>query len=265
MRCIICKQASTSSRSVEHIIPESLGNTDHVLPPGVVCDGCNNYIARKIEKPLLDSVYFRERRFKADLPNKKKRIPSLDGVHMQSLTHIQLFKNFKDSAISIGAAPNADEAPWVHSLLNQKSGTLILPIGIKPDDYIVSRFIAKVGLEVLAFRLLNVPGGLDEIIDEPKIEKLRQYIRMGSPGKIWPYSFRSIYAPESIFHSGSESYEVLHEFDILKTMQNEFYIVVVIFGYEYALNLGGREIDGYKRWLHTNKGKSPLYTGKNAK
>ncbi len=36
MRCIFCKTDSDSSRSVEHIIPESLGNTDYVLPPGCV-------------------------------------------------------------------------------------------------------------------------------------------------------------------------------------------------------------------------------------
>lgn len=42
MRCIFCKRNSNSSRSVEYIIPESLGNEEHVPPPGVVCDACNN-------------------------------------------------------------------------------------------------------------------------------------------------------------------------------------------------------------------------------
>ncbi len=183
---------------------------------------------------------------------------------MQPLTHIQLFKNFGDPAIGIGASPNVDESRWVHSLVKQKSGTLIFPMSKMPDDYIVSRFIAKVGLEVLAFRLLNVPGGLDEITEKPEIDELRQYIRRGSPGNVWPYSFRPIYAPDFVIQSGLKAYKVLHEFDILITTKNEFYIVIAIFGNEYALNLGGREIGGYKRWLRTNHGKSPLYTGKNA-
>ena len=58
MRCVFCKADSSQSRSVEHIIPESLGNTAHTLPRCVVCDQCNGYFARKIEKPVLDSGMF---------------------------------------------------------------------------------------------------------------------------------------------------------------------------------------------------------------
>lgn len=52
VRCIFCKQNSEGSRSVEHIIPESIGNTRHILPRGTVCDRCNNYFSRKVEGPL---------------------------------------------------------------------------------------------------------------------------------------------------------------------------------------------------------------------
>ena len=60
---------------MEHIVPESLGNTDHVLPRGMVCDGCNQYFALKIEKPVLDSGIFRLLRSRMEVPNKKNRIP----------------------------------------------------------------------------------------------------------------------------------------------------------------------------------------------
>jgi hypothetical protein len=56
MRCIFCKNDSSNSKSVEHIIPESLGNTTRTLPKGVVCDTCNNYFARKVEKPFLEAL-----------------------------------------------------------------------------------------------------------------------------------------------------------------------------------------------------------------
>lgn len=62
MRCIFCERDSSTSRSIEHIIPESLGNHEHVLERGVVCDGCNNYLARKIEEPVLSSGYFKNLR-----------------------------------------------------------------------------------------------------------------------------------------------------------------------------------------------------------
>ncbi len=263
MHCIFCKKDSSTSRSVEHIIPESIGNIDHILPVGTVCDSCNNYIGREVEKPFLDSLYIKERRFYAGLSNKEKRIPPIEGIHLQSLTPIQLIKSPAGQQICVGAAPNVDETRWVKSLLNKQSGSLIIPVGTKPEDYVISRFIAKVGLEVLAHRILNVPGGLSEIIDKPELDELRRYVRWGSHITDWPYSFRSLYSQDTKFYDGNENYEILHEFDILITDQSKYYIVVVIFGDEYALNLGGPEIDGYYRWLRMNDNSSPLYSGKN--
>ena len=76
MRCIFCKHDSSTSVSVEHIVPESLGNIDHVLPVGVVCDGCNQYFARKVERQLLESPIFRLLRANMAIPNKRGRIPA---------------------------------------------------------------------------------------------------------------------------------------------------------------------------------------------
>ena len=50
MECIFCHKDSSPSKSIEHLIPESLGNKHHVLPTGYVCDECNHYFAIKIEK-----------------------------------------------------------------------------------------------------------------------------------------------------------------------------------------------------------------------
>ena len=58
MQCIFCHKDSSTSKSVEHIIPESLGNKHHYLPKGYVCDECNHYFAIKIEKELLTQPYF---------------------------------------------------------------------------------------------------------------------------------------------------------------------------------------------------------------
>ena len=48
MICIFCHKDSSTAKSVEHIIPESLGNKHHYLPKGYVCDECNHYFAIKI-------------------------------------------------------------------------------------------------------------------------------------------------------------------------------------------------------------------------
>ncbi len=73
MNCIFRKGDSGGSRSVEHVIPESLGNTEHILNPGIVCDQCNNYFASKVEGPLLSDPYFRYQFSQADIPTKERK------------------------------------------------------------------------------------------------------------------------------------------------------------------------------------------------
>ncbi|MGH8490521.1 MAG: HNH endonuclease [Gammaproteobacteria bacterium] len=92
MRCIFCNVASDAFISQEHIVPESLGNTEHVLPRGWVCDKCNNYFAREVEKPFLDSLYGRCSRFEMAIANKKGRIPRAAGIHAQWRTKIEIFE-----------------------------------------------------------------------------------------------------------------------------------------------------------------------------
>lgn len=52
--CLFCLQPRPSTRP-EHIIPEGLGNTEKVLPPGVVCDHCNHGVLATLDAHLLNS------------------------------------------------------------------------------------------------------------------------------------------------------------------------------------------------------------------
>jgi hypothetical protein len=56
----------------------------------------------------------------------------------------------------------------------------------------------------------------------------------------------------------------VHEYDILITDANEWYFVLALFGLEFAINIGGPDIDLYVRWLDQHEGVSPLYWGKNS-
>lgn len=70
MRCIFCGNDSSSSRSVEHIVPASFGNSISILPKGIVCDKCNNYFARKIEAPFLNSEAVLQLRQELEINNR---------------------------------------------------------------------------------------------------------------------------------------------------------------------------------------------------
>lgn len=218
MRCIFCKKDSSGTRSVEHVIPESLGNTDHVLPKGLVCDSCNRYFAIKIEQPLLEATIFRDLRRGMVIPNKRGRFPS-------------------------PAEPDASLLPTYRTM---------------------GRFIGKVGLEALAARTHYVKGWEQDVIDKPELDGIRGYVRYNQGKEDWPFAFRTLYPVNAVFKEGEEAYQVLHEYDLLLTERNELYIVVAILGVEFALNLGGPELDGYLDWVKRHDYRSPLYTRRNA-
>jgi hypothetical protein len=259
MQCIFCKAESSTSVTIEHLIPESLGNIEHVLPPGVVCDNCNNYFARKIEKPLLDSDYFVHVRHRAEVYSKKGKIPPIKAIHIESATIVEMGKHKGDRFIY--PSRERDSQRFVNGILQSKKGTLVFPVHqAAPDEQIVSRFIGKVALEALAHMLLAVPRGLEEVVHKPELDELRIYVRRGRHGFVWPYHQRIIYDEGAVFYEeGYGHYETLHEYTFLYTEAHELYFVLAIFGVEYTLNMGVPDISRYLEWLNLHGSASPLY------
>jgi hypothetical protein len=257
MRCIFCKQDSSTSKTTEHIIPEALGNKEHIFPRGVVCDNCNTYFGLKVEKPLLDSDYFRQARSRNLIYNKENRVPSINGVLLPGFIPIEMM--WDKEGHSIFPTRERDISKLLNVLHQIQEGELIVPILERPDEHLMSRFLAKTALEILASRFLTVPGGLNEVIENPELDQLRRYARLGRPTKFWPFNTRTIYPEGKVFNDGLQKYEVLHEYMLLYTESNELYSVVAILGIEYVINMGAPQIDGYIEWLKCHSLKSPLY------
>lgn len=234
-------------------MPESFGNTEHVLEPGVVCDGCNNYLARKVEKPILDSLYFKERRFGAIVPNKRGRVVPLDGFHLQSGMRVQAYADTGES-ISIGDHPDADEARLIKVLSGRSQGTLIFPMAPPLDERALARFIGKVGLEALASRPIQAGFSHEELIDKPDLDELRNFVRRADGPHQWSVARRQLYPPDKVFSDGDAHYELLHEYELLLRPIDEAkalyacYISLVLFGEEFVLNMGDPGLDGLRAW-----------------
>jgi HNH endonuclease len=259
MKCIFCKLDSESSRSVEHVIPESLGNVEHTVRPGVVCDKCNNYFANRVEGPLLTDPYFRDHRFQAEIMSKKGNPPRVMGIHMPSRVEVELLRNPDGSGISAGAAYERDDKVWVESIRKATYGKLYLPKPSAPNESLMSRFLAKVALESLALRLADFEGGVEEVDQKQQLDAIRNYARRGGTN-VWPFHTRTLYNPDFSFNgSGQGRYEVLHEWTLLYEPDDMLYLVIAIFGVEYAINMGEPEIDTYRNWMDRNAGLSALY------
>lgn len=255
--CLFCKLTTEGSRSREHVVPQSLGNTTMVLRPGVVCDDCNNYFARKVEAPLLNHAFFIRLRFHERLVSKKGRIPPLGGSFLGDVPAL-VVPHARGPLVATLSVPE----DRVGDLVAARRGVVSLPApGAAPDGALLSRFLAKVALGSLADRVQHDPTALGSAVSDAQLDPVRRHARFGEPPR-WPCNFRSIYASDKGWADGDgESVQRVWESDFLMTDDSELYFALALFGYEFVINVGGPDITGYQAWLQRHDGASPLYPG----
>lgn len=265
MQCIFCKKDSTNSVSIEHIIPESLGNKRFFLRKGIVCDSCNNYFATKIEKPLLELPYFISVRHRNTIQNKKGNIPKDSGILLApnpAIIDFHIDKNGKSSLI-------LNDSSLMPFLLSNDKFAIIKTVNAEPpiDNSLMSRFLGKVSIEALAQILESEPDGLEEIINKNELDNLRNYVRFGNKIKHWQYHTRKIYEEDQVFYDPqtNQNYCVSHSYKFLQTSDQSFVFVLELMGYEYCIDLAQPTIDRYLNWLTENNHSSPLKTSENFK
>lgn len=261
MRCLFCKSDSRNSRSSEHIIPESMGNTTQILPPGLVCDSCNAYFAKEVEKPFLSLEEISNCRAAQFVPNKRGRVPP-QAVRISPTNEPAIFRRHRDGILKshIEMSPGAFE-----QLLTQQHGTISFqldPIGL-PSGAIVARFLGKCALETLAQRVFQTMKSIDCLIEDAVLDPIRNLARRGMTTP-WETNIRRIYPSNAKWQSAhGEPQQVIHESDFLESDAGEAYYVLAYFGLEMAINLLNPKILGYKIWLKEHLNESPLHCGKN--
>jgi hypothetical protein len=230
-----------------------------MLPPGIVCDRCNNYFARKIEGPLLETEYFRHLRSMMAVPNKRGRIPSMSG----HISHSKIPINIWMDATGIFGEPKdrSRATEFERSLLERPQGTLLVPVPDKKqlDPYLVSRFIGKVAIEALALRVMEVEGWREELLSNESLDPLRRFVRVGEKPIEWQFYRRNLYRLDHRFRDGTDIFEVLHEYDLVYTEKGLLFFVMAIFGEEFAIDMGNPEIHSYETYLREQDDVSPLY------
>ncbi len=257
MRCIFCKNNSDNTKSIEHVVPESLGNKEHVMPKGAVCDQCNNYFSLKIEKPVLETEFFKNLRFRNGLESKKGRIPPGKGIIPLTNCFPEIYLPKNSNNIEI----NLDEKTF-HLIREGKIKQMYVPSStpLPYNNQSISRMLAKIAFEFFVLRLADDEETRDLLIDEKGIEPIRTYVRYNFKNENWIYSVRKIYDEDENFYLGNgNSVDMVFECDFLTTDQMEIYFVIAFKGIEFSINMGGSSIDGYNNWLNENGNISPLY------
>lgn len=259
MRCLFCKRSNVSSRSDEHVIPQSLGNHSLVLPAGIVCDSCNNYFSREVEKPFMDSPVIRHLRYRQALLSKRGRGPAIGVVGATGGTATLTAPSRREPASLM-----FDRAENLIRLLGQPRAVVLShDQALPPSSTQVSRLLAKVALEFMASRLRETHGGLDYLIDEVNLDRLRNHARRGTD-RDWPTSVRRIYPADAHGTTRVSPVQRVWELCLFEDGEGCQYSVLALFGLEMVIHIGEPDISGYRRWLVTSGGRSPLFVGSNA-
>ncbi len=223
-----------------------------VLPPGVVCDSCNNYFAVKIEKPFMDAPVIEHMRFSQVLPGKRGRAPRLRVESPAGMGYL-VPPSRKNPQALIFDSPEAA----IHAVTSRCTTITSHATPDWPAPTLISRLLGKVALEYLAFRLLPHEGGIDYLVDEVNLDPLRNHARRGQPAR-WNTSVRRIYEPDSFLNGRDGPVQPVWEATVHETEVDQ-YFVMAWFGTEFAIRLGDPDLTDYRHWLIRHGGVSPLY------
>ncbi len=259
MNCIFCLQEASEAKSIEHIMPESLGNKNHILPKGVVCDKCNNYFAIKIEKKVLEMDFFRSLRHRNGIQSKKRKIPNGIAEIPGSEKKIDVKFNIDGKDLEF----NLDKESFENFKKGHFRKVIVRNLGISDfprNDQMISRFLAKVALELMALRVLSSNRNEQNIFaKEEALNPIRNYVRYNHKEENWVYNVRKIYEENDlVLNDNNEYVDMLFEMEFLATNEGEMYFVIAIKGIELVINIAGSSVDGYKNWLKNNNDISPL-------
>lgn len=268
MNCIFCHKDSSTSKSVEHIIPESLGNKLHILPKGYVCDECNNYFARKIEKVLLEELYFVSVRFRNEILTKKNKHVKQLMIFPDAMKAAEVvFQRTEDGLIC-----SFKDDELFQAIVNGKCSQMITPYlpDLEYPNGNMSRFLAKCAYEYLLYIIKEdyKADFTESFLTDAQLDPIRLYARYGI-GE-WQYCQRRIYDEGSLFIDTecTTPHERLYEMTLFfrdlvdygeDNYASEIYFAAIIFGVEYVICISDPDITGYDLWLTENNNKSPLF------
>ncbi|QAX31041.1 HNH endonuclease [Leisingera sp. NJS204] len=261
-KCIFCKKTVGPFRSVEHIVPESMGNISgrRVLPKGAVCDPCNNYFATKVEGPVLSHISFQNLRAKYMVPTKRGKTPFVRGFAHNTDIEVGMRLNKKTERLEFFAVKESQTAEYERlkrlDAMFVRQNLLVFPMDVDPPQKEMSRFLAKMAFEALFERFCCTVGEQEayDIISGEHYDRVREWARYGHNFDEWPFHYRAYFPEETLMEHPDTREWVRFGFgyDLLLTGTPETYFVFSYYGHEFAINLGGPAIKGYEEWLGEN-------------
>jgi len=183
MNCIFCFEIGPYN-TVEHIIPESLGNDDTLLYKGI-CDKCQKYFGSKIEQFVLDKTPFGFWRVWYGIKSKEGNLPSIDfSLPEKNKGRIPFISNHHDQKVGFTShsdgsmSVNLSDYKMIDDIHNGTKNKFIFNLSPK-HLILIGRFLGKMAIELIAHKDR-------ELSLNKEFDSLRKYVRYGITKSIWP-------------------------------------------------------------------------------
>lgn len=180
--CLYCG-ANGPFNTIEHIIPESLGNDDMLLT-GEVCDRCQAYFGKEVERYVLDKTPIAAWRVLLGTSTKKGHRPKADLS--QPRTQRGMLPRISPHHDDIAIASGDDESVQITSISEDLVGRIErgershFQFVLTPRVlYMMGRFLCKVGLGLICSK--------DSVgARHAQFDCARTYARSGLWKPLWP-------------------------------------------------------------------------------
>lgn len=182
MLCLFCN-APGPFGTVEHVIPESLGNDDLTLE-GHVCDVCQRYFGKEVEHYILNKTVIGMWRVLLGTTTKKGKRPKVDlsqpraqrGVLPSISAHHDdvSFETLEDEQVQVTKI-----SPEFEGQIERGERSRFQFVFTPYTLYMLGRFLCKVGLELIC---LADP----QEARSPRYDEARKYARFGPWKQLWP-------------------------------------------------------------------------------
>jgi hypothetical protein len=246
-QCILCNSKNTKFSSIEHIVPQSLGNNLLILEKGWVCDTCNN-ICSAFESKAMNNSNLGMERVMLGVVTKKGKLARSQYANLDWKSEAKEGKK----SFSVDRK-SFDKIPQFY---NKEKDTIsvALPMHNKFDCDVAKLFL-KIGIEIICRTL--------ELANKYNLSDAKEHI-LGINENSWPYfiilSDNISDHTVSIFKQDiyTHSYVLSVGFDIFLNEIGEDIILFFKYGhFKYAINLSNRKPD----WIENLKKLEISYVG----
>jgi len=193
MSCLFCI-TGTDFNTVEHIIPESMGNDDLILN-GEVCDKCQNFFSH-IENYVLRNTPIGFWRILLGIKTKGRKLPSVDFT--KKVTSKGVFPDSHERHDNIGFIAHEDFSTEL--IASNSIENYINNVGEGRLHYVITpkvifelgRFLGKIGLELICSQDTSFARSNN-------FDEIRKYVRYGTQKELWTIFHASTGKTQDLF------------------------------------------------------------------